>query len=267
MQQDSPRFAHLADYVDFLQRRGRYTFTKLEAQTHLHVSEAALKLAANRLAKKRRIVSPKRGFFVIVPEEYQLSGAPPATWYIDDLMKFLGKPYYVALLSAAALHGAAHQQPQLFQVMTTLPIRPIRVGKQWIQLYVKKDLSETPTEKVKGATGFFPTSTPEATALDLIRYTSPAGHTATVIHELKERMSPTRLLALVKAKGEVASVQRLGYLLDYLKYDELAAPLHKWLAKHHPKPVPLVPTRKINGKPKTDKKWSVVLNEDIEMDQ
>ena len=33
-------------------------------------------------------------------------------------MKFLGKEYYVALLSAATLQGAAHQQPMEFFVIT-----------------------------------------------------------------------------------------------------------------------------------------------------
>ena len=32
-------------------------------------------------------------------------------------MAHLSQPYYVALLSAAAYHGAAHQKPQVFQVM------------------------------------------------------------------------------------------------------------------------------------------------------
>jgi len=44
--------------------------------------------------------------------EYRVAGAPPASWYIDDFMKAVGTPYYVGVLTAAALHGAAHQAPQ-----------------------------------------------------------------------------------------------------------------------------------------------------------
>lgn len=45
-------------------------------------------------------------------------------------MKFLGQPYYVGLLSAAALHGAAHHQPQEFQVVTNKQFRPaVLVGQ------------------------------------------------------------------------------------------------------------------------------------------
>ena len=34
-------------------------------------------------------------------------------------MEFIAKPYYVGLLSAAALYGVAHQQPQEFFIITT----------------------------------------------------------------------------------------------------------------------------------------------------
>ena len=41
----------------------------------------------------------------------------PADWFIAELMQFLDLPYYVGVLSAAALHGAAHQQAQEFHVV------------------------------------------------------------------------------------------------------------------------------------------------------
>ncbi|MBU2500813.1 type IV toxin-antitoxin system AbiEi family antitoxin [bacterium] len=33
-------------------------------------------------------------------------------------MRYLAQPYHVGLLSAAAIHGAAHQQPMVFHVVT-----------------------------------------------------------------------------------------------------------------------------------------------------
>ena len=44
---------------------------------------------------------------------------------IDQLMSYLQKPYYVCMLSAAELLGAAHQRPQQFSVMTTFPKRRV----------------------------------------------------------------------------------------------------------------------------------------------
>ena len=260
----------LREYVDNLQARGHYSFVRMEAQKALKATDTAFKFAANRLSKKGRIASPRRGFYVIVPAEYQMTGAPPATWFIDELMKFHELPYYVSLLSAAALHGSAHQQPQEFQVISSSPLRSIQIGRERIKFFTKKHIAHTPTEKKKGATGFFLVSTPEATAFDLIRYSKFAGHlsnVATVLNELKEQMSPVRLVETAKIEGELACSQRLGYLLDYLKEKRLSGPLYKWVKSHDLLPVPLIPTRKLTGKHPSDPKWSIIINEEIEVDQ
>jgi predicted transcriptional regulator of viral defense system len=68
----------------------------------------------------------REGFYVIVPLEYASSGILPPEWFIDELMKFLRQPYYVGLLSAAAIHGAAHQQPQEFHVVIPEALRSIK---------------------------------------------------------------------------------------------------------------------------------------------
>jgi predicted transcriptional regulator of viral defense system len=227
----------LTDFVDALQSRGYYTFTRDEAQKSLGASNTAFTFAANRLSKKGKIASPRRGFYVIVPTEYRLSGAPPASWYIDDLMKFHETPYYVGLLSASALHGAAHQQPQEFQIITTVQLRPIRIGRDKIRFFTKKKIERTATVQIKSATGYFLASTPEATAFDLIRYLKPSGHlnhVATVLNELRERLSPSLLVTAAKAEGEVVLAQRLGYLLDFLKSGKLTNELHRWVKKKNP---------------------------------
>lgn len=89
-----------------------------------------------------------------MPLEHRVAGAPPPSWYIDALMQHHKQPYYVALLSAAALHGAAHQQPQTFQVMTNKPLRPILVGRARVNFFVKKNIEDTAVVKIKTTTGF-----------------------------------------------------------------------------------------------------------------
>ena len=101
----------LSDFVDSLQERGQYTFSRDDALSAMGVSPVALKRAAERLKAKQRLATPRRGFYTIVPLEYRQSGAPPAASFIDQLMRFHDTPYYVGLLSAAELHGAAHQKP------------------------------------------------------------------------------------------------------------------------------------------------------------
>ena len=65
----------------------------------------AFKRAAVRLTRKGRLIVARRGFYVIVPLEYQSAGSPPPSWYIDTLMKEWKHPYYVGLLSAAAIQA------------------------------------------------------------------------------------------------------------------------------------------------------------------
>ena len=80
----------LAEYVDDLQAGGRLTFTRDEAMDALGVSMDALKQAALRLAKRGRLVSPRRGFYVIVPLEYRAEGAPPLDRWLPELLRFHG---------------------------------------------------------------------------------------------------------------------------------------------------------------------------------
>ena len=99
-----------------LAARGRYHFTSSELRSALGVSEAATRQALSRLAAKREIASPARGFYVIVPPEYRRLGCLPADQFIPPLMQHRNARFY-GLLSAAQYHGAAHHRPQEFQVV------------------------------------------------------------------------------------------------------------------------------------------------------
>lgn len=80
----------LADFVDDLQAGGRLTFTREEALAALGVSVPALKQAALRLAKRRRLVSPRRGLYVIVPLEHRDDGAPPIDTWLAEMLRYQG---------------------------------------------------------------------------------------------------------------------------------------------------------------------------------
>jgi predicted transcriptional regulator of viral defense system len=259
----------LSDFVDRLQASGRYTFHREEARSALGVSDTALQSAARRLAAKGRICAPRRGFYVIVPVEYSQPGAPPPSWFIDDLMKFHGHPYYVGLLSAAALHGAAHQQPQVFQVVTDTTLRPITVARTRIRFFLKWHIANTPTTEVKTETGAMRVSTPEATALDLVRYVGSAGqlgNVATVLSELSEKINPQRLVEAARTEVELSVVQRLGFLLGRFASPGVVAPLAEWLVSKRPRPVPLRPERKPRVTEK-DSRWQILVNERVEVDE
>lgn len=256
----------IADYVDSLQSHGRYSFTKEEAARALSVSNVALTAALHRLSKKGRVLAVKRGFYVIVPLEYAVGGVVPAERFIDDLMKSMVLPYYVGLLTAAALHGAAHQQPQVFYVMVPKAQRPIEVSRLSIRFLKKAVLLATPVMAVKTATGFIRVSTPAATAIDLVAYQSRVGgmdRVATVLQELAEKLDADALVEAAKREKELPPIQRLGWLMEKLGLKEVANKLAEWIAQQGPIPTPLDPARPRKGYPR-DARWNVIVNAEVE---
>ncbi len=258
-----------ADLVQRLQARGRYTFTLAEARSALGTTNLAVDAGLSRLKRRGRIATPRRGFFVVIPAEYAESGSPPALWFIDDLMRFLDQPYYVGLLSAAALHGASHQQPMVFQVVTDRPTRPVAVGRARISFHVSRSVATIPASPVQTDTGYVRVSDPEATALDLTRYMEACGglsNVATVLAEISERLDP-RKLARIAAETKAPDVQRLGFLLQVLGQLGLAAALETALSRRRYRPVLLVPHRDASpARREADSRWRVVMNEHIEVD-
>lgn len=259
----------IAEYVDILQAEGRYTFRRDEASQALRINGSALKKAAARLAAKGRILAVRRGFYVVVPIEYRTVGAPPPPWFIDELMRYLGRPYYVGVLSAAALYGAAHEQPQEFQVVTCVPERVVLAGRARIRFLAKKHHKRTLTAKLKTEAGFMLVSTPEATAIDLLRYVSAAGglgNVATVLTELAERIDERKLVEAAQADGELACSQRLGYILERIGAGDRATALARWIEKRRPRNAPLRPGKSIRGRP-VDRRFRIIVNEDIEAER
>lgn len=98
-------------WLDSLPARGRWWFTLDDAVAGLGGTRDATCMALSRLRRKRLIASPYRGFYLVLPPEYREVGAWPAEHFLDPLMRWVGEPYYLGLLTAAALHGAAHQAP------------------------------------------------------------------------------------------------------------------------------------------------------------
>ena len=259
----------LAEHVEALQASGRYTFTKEAAFKAVGATETAFRFAAIRLAAKGRVVSPRRGFFVVVPIEYRDAGAPPPAWYIHDLMAFQGLPYYVALLSAAALHGAGHQQPQEFQVITSQPLRIVQAGRARIRFFKKSGVEQTRVVEMKTETGSMRVSTPEATAFDLVAFYRSVGHlnnVATVLADLIEKIDPKELARAAKSGVEPPHVQRLGYLLEQVGGRSATGPLFDWFSRQSARSVPLQAGKAATGA-QENRRWKVLVNMHVEVDR
>jgi len=160
-------------------------------------------------------------------------------------MQYVGRDYYVGLLSAAALHGAAHQQPMRFQVVSSAPLRPVTVGRAHIEFHVSRGIDATPTLQVQTETGYMTVSTAAATAFDLVRFAQACGgmsNVATVLTELAEQLHPDDLRSLA-ADRPTPQIQRLGHLLDQIDRQCLADPLLRALAGRRVRPVSLTGRR------------------------
>ena len=202
----------------------------------------------------------------MVPPEYRASGSPPASWFTDDLMHYLGQPYYVGLLTAAALHGAGHQQPMVFQVVTSKPTREMRSGKVALEFTMRSGVEQMPVVEQQTETGTMHLATPETTAFDLVRYPSGAGHlsnAATVLAELAERMD-SRALVDIAPLVRLPDVQRLGYLLEAVGERRLADPLAAWLEEKRPRGIALDPRGPTGAA--VDGPWRVQENVELELD-
>ena len=117
------------EFINELRGQGRFSFTTGEAEKALVLEKVPCLNALHRLKKNNLIVSPAKGFYLIVPPEYQAYGCLPADMFIPDLMRYWNTPYYAGFLSAAQYYGAAHQKPQRFQVVTVKNRSPIHCGR------------------------------------------------------------------------------------------------------------------------------------------
>lgn len=265
------KYKYLDAFIDQQRANGKYTFITEGLHNQLEVSENALKKSLQRLKRQEAVVMLRKGFYVIVPPEYRAKGILPTSFYINDLMKFLNRDYYVGLLNAAAYHGAAHQQPQSFSIITEgIALRPIKSNKVHINFNIKKTWNKNEIIKRKVDTGYIKISSPELTALDLVNYFNKIGgfnRVATVIEELREVIKPKELINAAKHYEDIVVVQRLGYLLDcVLEEKELSNALFNYLKTKMFYSTLLRPQRKKPDNMITGNKWKIVPNIEIEAD-
>lgn len=260
-----PRRIFVADWLDRLQASGRYTFTLEEA---LHEGGAGERKALWRAQRAKHVVQPRRGFYVIVPAEYRGVGSPPAPWFIDPLMRAQNEPYYVGLLSAAAIYGASAQAVQEFQVVVSHPLRPITVGRVRLRFVMRGDLAKAATVERDTPTGRMRVSTPEQTVVDIVTYPHASGgwdNVGSVVHALVPQLESKKLRRIAEAQADTRAVQRLGYLLDLAGAEEPARALATWFRPRAHGFVPFEPRGPVSGAPRNER-WNLILNHPFEIE-
>lgn len=268
MSPEKIKTSKLLEWIESRQSRGIYYFTREDVLKELKQDKKVLDQAIFRLYSKSRVVSVYRGFYLIIPVEYKTWGVLPVDWFISDLMAYLEQPYYVGLLTAADYHGASHQKPQVFHVVTNKPVRAVTCKRVKIKFFVKKNISSSPVERRNTQTGYLNISTPEATSIDLLRYLYSSGglsNVLTVLQELSEKINPDTLVEAAEIDGCMAYIQRLGWLIERTEYANKASKLKKWVENINPPFVPLDSKLPIKQSEK-NQHWRLWINTKVEGD-
>jgi predicted transcriptional regulator of viral defense system len=250
---------------DFLLSHGRHSFTLADAKEMLSSDDGAVRKGLERLARKGQVFSPSRSFYVVVPPEFRSWGTVPAAHFIDDLMTFLGRRYYVALLSAAELHGAAHQAPQVFQVMVDRHLRARDVGRARLRFFTGTHVGEAPVERRNVPTGQVTLSTKELTAVDLVEHPGPGGgidNVATVLAEVGPLDGSQLAASSMNRARSVA--RRLGWLLEFVGAEVDLEPLRELAAAGDGAPTDLRAGSARRGP--FDRSWNVRVNVQVNPD-
>jgi predicted transcriptional regulator of viral defense system len=270
--------SNLREFIESQLARGRATFSKATALAELQQTSDAFQAAAERLMKKGRLASPRRGFYLILRPEDRLTGAPdPARW-IDSLMKHVGMDYRISLLRAAAFHGSAHQAAMVFQVIAPRQLPEIEIGRQRIEFLYQTPLAFAEVNRsewlgqLKSEAGYARVAGVELTLLDMCRYFHRAGGingTAQVVHDLGKKADP-RILAKAARAYENAAVRRLGFLLDRFGHSRQAKALRPFAAKAKsfkdldPAAKPIIAALQSASEKNTQ--WKLAINVPVEID-
>jgi hypothetical protein len=255
----------LEAFVARRQSAYQYTFTEADLAAELALSASGCQTALRRLVRARRLVRPwpRRGFFVIVPPEYQAIGAPPTAWVVTAVLDFLGEPAgYAGLLTAAEWHGVSPFAAQETQLVVARNYPPVRLGSDRLVFVAKHAVATTPRTTIPTPVGPVPVSTPEATVIDLVRYARRAGGWSTVaavVGGLGPSLRAAPLTAALDAAGDVTAAQRTGLLLEDGGYLASAAVVARWLARRKVSPRTLDP-RRPSTRDDYEPRWSLHRN-------
>ena len=268
----------LEDYIETSQSRGRYTFTKAEAVNALNLAPAAFLSATARAKRKRQLVSPRRGFYLILRPEERSLGPAPERW-IAPLMAFLHLDYRISLLRAAAFHGSSHQATMVFQVIAPKQLKAITINRQRVQFIYQEKTTFGHTNRsewlttLKTDTGMAKVAGVELTLLDSARYFHKAAGingAAQIAHDLGAKADAQKL-SVVAQFYESSAVRRLGYLLEHFGHHSQADALAP-IASKAKSTKPLDPAVRFITKAQApasysiDRKWKLAINTSVEID-
>lgn len=264
----------ISEWITQRKYRGKYTFCVEDVMKDFPALQYSNVFnSLNRQVNAKTIISPARGFYVIVPTEYGLKGLVPPVFYIDQMMAYLKRKYYIGLLNAAEFYGAALQRPQSMTVIHTPPriIDGIRAGERFH--FIKRNrihpkFVETRTSRL----GTVNISSAELTALDLIANEKKVGglnRVCTVLNDLADSLDTAKFDEDFYDLYPAPIYQRLGYILEnILEEDDLANQLFEKLSlsEMRLRVIPFKIGKSTDGCDASNR-WKVIENQEIEIDE
>ena len=260
----------IRDIPNYLLGRGEHAATTLQLQQLTGLSAHALAVGMARLRVAGQMFTPAKGLHVVIAPEYRRWGAPPAADFIHPMMTVLRRDYYVAMLSAAELHGAAHQRAQVMQVMVNRHVSDREFGRARFRFFVGGHVTQVSVVMKNSDSGIFRVSSPEVTALDMASRPDDCGgvsNVATAIFDLADGVGlRSSRLEQESRHYSLATVRRLGWLLEFVDADVDLGALERLL---HDRPATRATTLLDPGGARqgnSNKRWRLVENSAVEPD-
>lgn len=231
-------------WIQSLGEKGIYSFSMQELkEVFAHLKEKTILNTLGTLKKQGKLLPLWNGIYSIVRfvdignatdnKAIREEGKP--YFYIETLMQHLKREYYVALLSAVEVYLSPKEALQANEITVITSLPPLRDSfreQSKIRYLVKKDIKNLKEIGVKRKTLPFSieertlrVASLELTAVDLLLYEKEIGgiqKAVEVIQRIKKHLSWQELPTEVILSTPVSIFQRLGYVLSFIKEEELA---------------------------------------------
>lgn len=235
-------------------------------------SEKTIANSLSRLVKHKILALIAKGFYCVIPAQYALHGVLPPSYYVNQLMDYYGKEYYVGLLSAAVFWGAAHQRPQQFSIMTTPPkFQRSKNRNNLLLWFYRQSIPEKFLLEKNTETSSVKYSNAELTALDLVQFEQHIGglsRASTVLLELLESTNFQGASKELFSYTTVPTIQRLGYIVEVILENKdqgevIYNEMMKFRNKIH---YCYLSNRNKRDESSVNKRWRIYINTIIEPD-
>ena len=196
-----------------------YVFTIKEAEKAAGITGPRLRKLLHDLMKNKWVEGIERGKYIIVPLEAGWKGEHGTHPFL--IARKLVVPYYVGFLSALNYYGITEQVATTTYVVTIKKKQPISFHAQdyyFVSLDKKRffGIAEEWIGDLK-----FNISDKEKTIIDCLFIPEYSGGLTEVAKAFKGKLNYERLYEYALKIGDMATIKRLGYIMEALKIKTL----------------------------------------------